>query len=36
VDCPAVNITPPKFTGIFAMLLLFCVVVGGEWINNVV
>jgi len=29
-DCPAVNITPPKFTGIFAILLLFCVVVGGK------
>jgi len=23
VDCPAVKITPPKFTGIFAMLFYF-------------
>jgi hypothetical protein len=23
IDCPAVKITPPKFTGIFAMFLFF-------------
>jgi hypothetical protein len=33
VDCPAVNITPPKFTGIFAMLLLVLVGFWGERIN---